>query len=573
MSTAPDSVTIPPQAYGVLGPIPWAIVNVQAFGAVGDGVTDDWGPFQAALDAVPDVGGIVIIPPAPVSYLIGTQLRHKSRTIIRGAGRGGKLITNSGFVSGSVSSGTTVYGGSSLFLNVNSQSDETAFSGYRDFDITFENVCIDRSADIDAGHCIFNRAVQRVRIVNCEFIGGFDGTAAVTCDDHKVIGCTSTEQTNCCYDHWGGCTDSGVYASKGRVNEDAANQVVNFNAIRTSTGSGLDEVWVSEGFVVMGCELYGRAALQRSINLETLGTNLSAAVRNVRLIGNKFHNIRIVMGGQTSGVIIEGNEFIDCDGSNPPVYGRNQNSVGPEDIVVANNIFRDCDGLGTGGLIETTGPRMMVSGNVAIGGTYDYGVRFRNDPGGYLFNDFSGAQVAPVLGTYGVVGGVQVENGAVFGMLDTTGNQARLRVDSSNSLGLIGTSSTGGARTIFSATMTSDTSSLNVFLNTTMVGYLRTGYAGGLVATGSTISDALQLAAQNNVVITTAAGTGVKLFANTGGGVSVSIYNDGANTLKVYPVNGSAEIGSLGAGVADTIAAGAGKTYLSRSVNNYRVSA
>jgi hypothetical protein len=58
--------------------------------------------------------------------------------------------------------------------------------------------------------------------------------------------------------------------------------------------------------------------------------------------------------------------------------------------------------------------------------------------------------------------------------------------------------------------------------------------ATGLVATGSTNADALQLSAAINNVITTAASTGVKLPPTEVGGVVV-VANLGANALLVYP--------------------------------------
>lgn len=62
--------------------------------------------------------------------------------------------------------------------------------------------------------------------------------------------------------------------------------------------------------------------------------------------------------------------------------------------------------------------------------------------------------------------------------------------------------------------------------------------ATGLVATGTTAADALQLSAVWNAVGTTAASTGVKL-PPTEVGAMVCVYNGGASTLTVYPPTGS----------------------------------
>jgi len=60
-----------------------ASVNVRAYGASGDGATDDTAAIQAALDAVPATGGVVQIPPG--SYLISAPLRPRAKTVVRGA--------------------------------------------------------------------------------------------------------------------------------------------------------------------------------------------------------------------------------------------------------------------------------------------------------------------------------------------------------------------------------------------------------------------------------------------------------------------------------------------------------
>nr|MBP9841999.1 hypothetical protein [Simkaniaceae bacterium] len=68
-------------------PIPDRIAeaDVTAFGAVGNGITDDGAAFQRAIDASP--GKVIFIPPG--TYVINQQLRiiGQSGTVLRGAGR------------------------------------------------------------------------------------------------------------------------------------------------------------------------------------------------------------------------------------------------------------------------------------------------------------------------------------------------------------------------------------------------------------------------------------------------------------------------------------------------------
>lgn len=72
-----------------------------------------------------------------------------------------------------------------------------------------------------------------------------------------------------------------------------------------------------------------------------------------------------------------------------------------------------------------------------------------------------------------------------------------------------------------------------------------------------------------NEVTTVAASSGVKLpVALTSS--RIIVFNDGANTLNVYPPDASGNIEGLGAGVADTIAAGAYTEYIKSATNVWR---
>lgn len=79
--------------------------------------------------------------------------------------------------------------------------------------------------------------------------------------------------------------------------------------------------------------------------------------------------------------------------------------------------------------------------------------------------------------------------------------------------------------------------------------------ANGLTATGSTISDALQLTSFSACMTTVASGTGVRL-PDAPVGFPIFISNVGANALKVYPLNASSQITGIapgGAGTAVTV--------------------
>jgi len=77
--------------------------------------------------------------------------------------------------------------------------------------------------------------------------------------------------------------------------------------------------------------------------------------------------------------------------------------------------------------------------------------------------------------------------------------------------------------------------------------------ATGLTAAGTTISDALDLNADTNVIGTAAASTGVQL-PSAEIGDSCEVYNGGANTVVVYPDATANQINALTAGSGFSLA-------------------
>lgn len=93
----------------------------------------------------------------------------------------------------------------------------------------------------------------------------------------------------------------------------------------------------------------------------------------------------------------------------------------------------------------------------------------------------------------------------------------------------------------------------------------------GLVATGSSITDALALTKIVNVVATTAGSTGVKL-PNVDIGVEIIVQNNGANALNLYPPSSAGTLNGGSAGSPVTIAAAAGNVATRLSATDWLVS-
>ena len=92
----------------------------------------------------------------------------------------------------------------------------------------------------------------------------------------------------------------------------------------------------------------------------------------------------------------------------------------------------------------------------------------------------------------------------------------------------------------------------------------------GLTAAGTTISDALALTSLVNVVTTAAASTGVKL-PDAPIGQMVTVQNNGANAINVFPHSASGTINAGSAGAAVTTASAAGAICIRNSSTDWTV--
>src|SRR5688500_7421158 len=61
-------------------------LNVKDFGAIGNGSTDDTAAIQAAIDALPAAGGLIVIPAG--TYVVSSSLVLKEGVQLEGSGPG-----------------------------------------------------------------------------------------------------------------------------------------------------------------------------------------------------------------------------------------------------------------------------------------------------------------------------------------------------------------------------------------------------------------------------------------------------------------------------------------------------
>jgi parallel beta-helix repeat protein len=163
-------------------------VNVETFGAVGDGVTDDTLAIQAALDlAHTSGGGLVQFTPGK-TYAVSTFLVVYDYTTIYAYGATIKAIGNTGLLRNFLSTETfNAYQGHSHIQVLGGRWDGNAFNGttgsvtaetdvmnfVHGSDITVRDATIENTS---TAHALEFNAIDGGRALNCRFLGYADNT-------------------------------------------------------------------------------------------------------------------------------------------------------------------------------------------------------------------------------------------------------------------------------------------------------------------------------------------------------------------------------------------------------------
>ncbi len=209
-------------------------------------------------------------------------------------------------------------------------------------------------------------------------------------------------------------------------------------------------------------------------------------------------------------------------------------------------------------------PNTATTGAITLAGTLN------------AANGGTGTGTAPTSGQIlvGTSGGQYVPYTLASGTgISTTTGSGTLQINNTGVTSIAGTANQIAASAATGAVTLSIT---NPFIAPGVVeftnGLMYNSVSAAVSAAGTTQGTATALIAQYNVVTTAAAGTGVALPTPTIASTSITITNEGANPILVYPASGGT-IDGLSANVAVTLPVGTSATYSASSTTQWYVTA
>ena len=549
--TSPDSVQYPNQDYGILGPLPAYVVNLQDFaGADPNGNDDSTAAIQAALASLPDNGGQLIVPPGV--YRFSAPLPAKANTVISGSGT-------------FKASPIELWPGSPFFgiVNVNNTN-----STITDENISVRGITIDYS-DLPSAdgtrHTIYIRKSRRVVVSGVTILGGSSAIALLGNDDTLVQGNRLVGFSNCGADHWDGPSNGKVIGNY--IESAPIGQMVNWNpdpTVAPSTG------FTAQNFTMTGNTLVSTATESTAILIMPLRED--ATVRNCTVSGNTLTNCYFVLRGDVSDVVISGNVMDGFTSFPSAITGYLSNGASPGVIKIIGNIIRNpTTSIGSVGVIRMETDDADIAFNTISGTGYASAAI-----SGGVFNPQTFGNIAEGVAIPGQLkNGFRMPGGTAsqyyIGWTDGSGTTPRMYQQTSDNNWIFqGTNSTGAARVGLSWIQRSDTSDLTANVPMLFSSPYRHAVAT-VAAAGTVIGTAKVLTANTSNVTTCTVGVadGVALAASNGR--PQTVINSSAATLKVYPNNsGSSQIDNGGASVPTTIAAGKSKTFEQVASGDFR---
>ena len=531
--------------YGVLGVDPDLIINVMAWGAIGDGTTSDAVALQDAVSQLADDGGVLFFPPGR-RYYVDDDIAIPANVTLWGYGATVVVAPAADWVS------PVYFGIHRVFKNVNNEGstivDENITVLGLTVDATLQNTC----------HCFHIRKARNVVFRNVRTISGGDGIALLANDNTLIDACVIENFTNCGADHWDGSRNAKLVNTTVRTT--VASQMVNFN------GRGIvDSADVSDGFLMTGCTIESTEATATPCQIEPLSALPASGTKNVTIRDNWFVNSWLVCRGRCDNYLIDGNTFTGpLGGVQIIVVDQHPTSLEiPDNITISNNRIIDPTTSTALGVVRVRATNASVVCNKITGTSYGVnpGIAILDYPAVMFGNEVSNDVFNVSVTNIGTLG-ANIAESQILGFFDSGNFRHKFRAIGT-AFGYYSVGLAGSDRLVWSIVGQSDTTTFNIAAPVQFQNYTQNVVTNNVAAAGTVLGTATAINFEYSVVTTCTAGVndGVRLRGVTG--LEQTVWNRTAAPLKVYPPNtGSGQINSAGVGVPYVLAAGLNATFV-----------
>lgn len=366
--------------------------NVKAFGATGDGTTDDTAAIQAAISAVPATGGVVYFP-AATGYLLNSVSLSitTAATILLGDGaENTKLLIGTSF-SGTAAVSITAYNCQVRDLSVSGNSTTTTTN--------------------PVANGIEISGVRRAKINRCSFFNvngwAIEIKATTASGTSNPVG-TQLEQiyTGSCAGgiHWLGNTTQGF-----AMNSSMTDVNIQTGGVTTGASANLDGVMVEDAWDVTMINLMAWQTSGTGSSLHIKGNCAATFVKNLDSLGPSTGNCVLIENGTngnpqstqlTGGVIQQGNIGLRVTGAATHVHVVNMRII--------SNRTHGVSIEGTGNPIHLTDVYFSLNGAGASGTNYD--INWSGTSLGYLLGCYFATAIV-ASGNAGVQNSINIAAG------------------------------------------------------------------------------------------------------------------------------------------------------------------
>jgi hypothetical protein len=348
----------------------WHNVLDPAYGAVGDGITDDLAAIQAALDAAFTAGGGVVLLPPGRTYCVSSFMVARSNTTVIAYGATIRSIHATtgcfrNFYGDSDLSGyagynnITVLGGvwdGNAYKAADSTGVVTATTNIMTF-IHSQNVWVHDAVfrDTSSAHALELNAVSMARITNCRFEGFIDNSGDGSRATSEFVEIDLAKTGNSAIGEFDGtpCRDilfSGCWFGPSTRLGSAGRAIGTHGAV---SASYFDRITVRD------CEIWGTSA---DVGIRAMYWR-DSVIANNKISGTTAAGILAVTDATVTqtvnGLTIEGN-IIESSGSDAGIWIDGVAAATLTDVVVRGNIVRNATGYG---VRADYAPGVVIQGN------------------------------------------------------------------------------------------------------------------------------------------------------------------------------------------------------------------